>query len=143
VALGSTSHPSIAGNWSNILSTAADMSEASLEDLNVQIMNATNERGLKISLMPKSLIVPPALVFEAARILKSQLQNDTANNATNAMRSMGLFPEGAKVNHYLTDTDAWFIRTNAPNGLKFFSRIAAEFAPGQRLRHVEPEVQGL
>jgi hypothetical protein len=67
-------------------------------------------------------------VFEATRILKSQLQNDTANNAINAMRSMGLFPDGAKVNHYLTDTDAWFVRTNAPNGLKLFQRVAAEFA---------------
>jgi hypothetical protein len=67
-------------------------------------------------------------MFEAVRILKSQLQNDTANNAVNAMRSMGLFPDGAKVNHYLTDSDAWFVRTNAPNGLKLFQRESAEFA---------------
>jgi hypothetical protein len=91
-------------------------------------MNAVNERGLKISLMPKSLHIPTALAFEATRILKSQLQNDSANNATNALRAMGMFPDGAKVNHYFTDTDAWFIRTNAPNGLKFFSRVSAEFA---------------
>jgi hypothetical protein len=128
VVLGSASHPSLNGNWSNILSTAADLSEASLEDMCVQIMNVTNERGLRISLMPRSLHVPTALAFESVRILKSQLQNDSANNAINAMRSMGLFPEGAKVNHYFTDTDAWFVRTNAPNGLKFFSRVAAEFA---------------
>jgi hypothetical protein len=128
VVLGSASHPTIAGNQSNILSTAADLSEASLEDLCVQIMNAVNERGLKISLMPKSLHIPTALAFEATRILKSQLQNDSANNATNALRAMGMFPDGAKVNHYFTDTDAWFIRTNAPNGLKFFSRVSAEFA---------------
>jgi hypothetical protein len=94
----------------------------------ITIMNATNERGLKISLMPKSLIVPTALVFEATRILKSAGQNDTANNATNALRTMGIFPDGAKVNHYLTDSDAWFVRTNAPNGLKYFTRVAPEFA---------------
>lgn len=128
VVLGSTAHPTLSGNQSNILSTAADLSEASLEDLCVQIMNATNERGLKISLMPRSLHIPTALTFEATRILKSQLQNDTANNATNALRSMGMFPDGAKVNHYFTDTDAWFIRTNAPNGLKMFTRVAPEFA---------------
>lgn len=123
-----STHATLAGNQSNVLSASADLSEASLEDMVVNIMNAQNERGLRISLMPKSLIVPPALVFEATRILKSQLQNDTANNAVNALRSMGLFPEGAKVNHYLTDTDAWFVRTNAPNGLKMFEREAAEFA---------------
>jgi hypothetical protein len=127
-ALCVSTHSTLAGNLSNVLSASADLSEASLEDMVVNIMNAVNERGLRISLMPKSLIIPPALVFEATRILKSQLQNDTANNAINALRSMGLFPEGAKVNHYLTDTDAWFVRTNAPNGMKYFSRDAAEFA---------------
>lgn len=124
----STAHPSLAGSQSNTLATAADLSEASLEDLCVQIMNATNNRGLRIALQPRSLIVPPALVFEATRILKSQLQNDTANNAINAVRALGLFPEGVKVNHYLTDTDAWFVRTNAPQGMKMFQRVEAEFA---------------
>lgn len=128
VVLCSTAHSTLAGNQSNRLTTAADLSEASLEDLCVQIMNAVDERGLKISLMPRSLIVPTALSFEATRILKSQLQNDTANNATNALRSMGMFPDGAKVNHYLTDTDAYFVRTNAPDGMKHFSRRAAAFA---------------
>jgi hypothetical protein len=94
----------------------------------ITIMNAVNERGLKIALMPKSLIIPTALAFEATRILKSSGQYDTANNAINALKSMGVFPEGAKVNHYLTDNDAWFVRTNAPNGLKYFSREAPEFA---------------
>jgi hypothetical protein len=121
VVLFSTSHPSIAGNYVQQSRHRADMSEAALEDLCVLIMNAVNDRGLKISLMPKSLHIPTALAFEATRILKSQLQNDTANNATNALRTMGMFPDGAKVNHYFTDTDAWFIRTNAPNGLKWFS----------------------
>lgn len=123
-----TDHPIQGGTFSNELATPADLSEAALEDICVQIMNAVNDRGLRISLMPKSLIVAPANVFEATRILKSQLQNDTANNAINALRSMGMFPEGAKVNHYLTDTDAWFVRTNAPNGLKVFQRISPEFA---------------
>jgi hypothetical protein len=122
-----TDHPIQAGTFSNELATPADLSEASLEDLAVQIMNAVNDRGMKISIMPRALIVPPALVFEATRILKSQLQNDTANNAVNAIRSMGLFPEGVKVNHYLTDTDAYFIRTNAKNGLKLFQRTSPEF----------------
>lgn len=123
-----TDHPIQGGTFSNELAVAADMSEASLEDLCIQIMNAVNDRGLKISLMPKSLVVPTALTFEATRILKSQLQNDTANNAINALRSMGMFPEGVKINHYLTDADAWFARTNAPRGVKLFERTSAEFA---------------
>jgi len=123
-----TDHPIQAGTFQNELTTPADLSEAALEDICVLIMNAVNDRGLRISLMPKSLIVPPALVFEATRILKSQGQNDSANNAINALRSMGMFPEGAKVNHYLTDADAWFVKTNAPNGLKMFERVSPEFA---------------
>jgi hypothetical protein len=127
-ALLVTDHPSLAGNQSNTLATAADMSEASLEDLCVQAMNATNSRGLKIGLMLKSLIVPTGLVFEAARILKSTGQSGTANNDINALRSTGMFPEGVKVNHYLTDTDAFFARTNVPQGMKLFQRVKAEFA---------------
>lgn len=123
-----TDHPTQAGTFSNELAVAADLSEASLEDICVQIMNATNDRGLKISLMPRSLHVPTALTFEATRILKSQLQNDTANNAINALRSMGMFPEGVKVNHYFTESDAWFVRTNATRGTKLFQRTSAEFA---------------
>ena len=127
VALGSTAHPTLAGNQSNILATAADISEASVEDMVIQIGLAQNSRGLRISLMPQSLLIPVNLQFEAARILKSVGQNDTANNAINALRSMGAFPEGIKVNHYLTDTDAWFIRTNAPDALKLFQREEAVF----------------
>lgn len=123
-----TDHPSLSGTQSNLLATAADLSEAALEDLAVQIMQATNSRGMKIALMPRSLIVSPALAFEATRILKSAQQNDTANNAINALKSMGLFPEGVKVNHYLTDPDAFYIRTNAPEGLKLFQREAVSFA---------------
>ncbi len=122
-----TNHPTLSGSQSNKLATASDLSEASVEDLVIQIMTATNDRGLKISLMPKCLIVPPALSFDAGRILNSTLQNDTANNAVNVLRADGSIPEGVKVNHYLTDTDAWFIRTNAPRGLICYERTAAQF----------------
>lgn len=127
-ALIVSDHTIQGGTFSNVLAVAADLSEASIEDLSVQIMNAVNDRNMKISLMPKSLIVPTALTFEATRILKSQLQNDTANNAINALRAIGMFPEGVKINHYLTDTDAWFVRTNATRGMKMFERTSAEFS---------------
>ena len=78
--------------------------------------------------MPKSLIIPKELMFEATRILKSELQNDSANNAINALRQMGMFPAGVKVNHYLTDADAWFIRTNCPEGMKYKNRVDTSFA---------------
>lgn len=122
-----TDHPSLAGDWSNELAVAADLSEASLEDLMIQIMNAKNSRGLKISLMARKLIVPPALAFEAERIVKSNLQSGTANNDLNAMKSMGMLPEGVMVWHYLTDDDAWFLKTNAPEGIKHIERKAIEF----------------
>jgi hypothetical protein len=128
VELLSTAHPTLSGNQSNELAVSADLSEAALEDLCVQIMNATNSRGLKIGLMPKKLIVPTALSFEAARILKSVQQSGTANNDINALRSMGMFPEGVHINHYLTDADAFFVRTNVPQGMKLFQRVKAEFA---------------
>lgn len=122
-----TDHPTLNGTQSNELAVAADLSEASLEDLLIQIMNAANSRGHRIALMGKKLIVPPALAFTAQRIVKSDLQNDTANNAINAIRSMGLLPEGIMVWHYLTDADAWFVKTNAPNGLTHFQRTSIEF----------------
>ncbi|CDO34436.1 Mu-like prophage major head subunit gpT family protein [Novosphingobium sp. KN65.2] len=128
VALLSTAHPSVAGNWSNKLATDADLSEASLEDLVIQIGQAKNSRGMRISIKPKSLVIPVQLQFEAARILKSVQQSGTANNDINALRTMGAFPDGIKVNHYLTDADAFFIRTDAPESLKLFQRVAAEFA---------------
>lgn len=122
-----TDHPSLAGTWQNELTTSADLSEASLEDLVVLIGQAKNSRGLRISIKPKSLIIPVQLQFEAARILKSVQQSGTANNDINALKAMGAFPDGVKVNHYLTDTDAFFIRTDVPEGLKLFQRTAAEF----------------
>lgn len=110
------------GTFANELATAADLSEASLEQSVIDIMNHTNDAGLRINVMPEKLIVPTALCFEAERILKSNLQNDTANNALNALRNKGVLPGGYAVNHYLTDSDAFFIMTNCPDGLKHFQR---------------------
>lgn len=124
--LCATDHPSLAGNQSNELATAADLSEASLEDLTIQIMDAVNSKGLKISLQPKSLIVPTALVYDAQRILKSVQRSGTADNDVNALNSLNVIPE-VHVNHYLTDSDAWFIRTNAPSGLCWFDREPVQF----------------
>ena len=115
------------GTWSNELAVAADLSEASLEQACIDIMKLKNDRGLNISIMPQTLIVAPDNVFEAERILKSTLRSGTADNDVNALARMGKFPGGVKVNHYLTDADAWFIRTNAPDGLKCFKRRAMEF----------------
>ncbi|GAG40917.1 unnamed protein product, partial [marine sediment metagenome] len=126
VVLASSAHTSLGANQSNILSTAAALSEAGVEDLAIDIMDALNSRGLKISLRPKCLIVPTALAFEAERILKSTLQNDTANNAINALRSKGTVPR-YDVCHYLTSATRWHIRTNAPNGMCWFDRKAVEF----------------
>jgi hypothetical protein len=122
-----TDHPTLSGDQSNELTTAADLSEASLEDLIVQIMGATNDRGLKISLMPKTLLVARQNWFEANRILKSTLQNDSANNAINVLKATNALPGGIKMNHYFTDADAWFLRTNAPRGMIYYDREAATF----------------
>jgi len=127
VALLSTAHPTTSGDQANKLSADADLSEASLEDLLILIMGAQNDRGLLIGLIGQSLHVPRQLAFEAERILKSSLQNDTGNNAINAMRAMGMLPKGIKINHYFTDPDAYFIRTDAPNSLRMFQRENANF----------------
>ena len=124
VVLLSTSHPSTAGNWSNKLATDADLSEAALEDIVIQIGQAVNDRGLNIALKPKKLVIPINLMFDAKRILKSELQSGSANNDINAMKGMFDFV----VNHYLTDADAWFIKTDAPNGMTMFDRRALTFA---------------
>jgi hypothetical protein len=121
-----TDHPNASGTWSNELAVAADLSETALEDLIIQIMGATNHKGLAINLMPKSLIVPRQLWFEANRILKSVLQNDTANNAANVLKATNALPGGIKVNHYLTDADAYFVRTNAPRGMVGYDRAKDE-----------------
>jgi hypothetical protein len=125
--LCATDHASLSGDMSNELATAADLSEASLEDLTINIMDAKNSKGLKISLQPQRLIVPTALVYDAQRILESTLRVDSANNDINALKSMGVIPE-VVVNNYLTDSDAWFIRTNAPSGLCWFDREPVQFS---------------
>lgn len=123
-----TTHSTNSGSQSNIMSPAADLSETALEDLIIQIMTAKNDRGLRIALIPQSLIVPPQLWFEANRIMKSTLQNDTANNAVNALRITGALPQGIKTNHYLSDTDAFFVRTNAPRGMIHYTAMPLEFS---------------
>lgn len=123
-----TDHSNVSGGtWANILSSSADLSEAALEQAVIDISLLENDRGLKIAVLPKKLLLPSALQFEAERILKSTLQNDTANNAINALRSKGMFTEGYSINHYFTDADAWFIRTNCPNGMKHFQRRKDDF----------------
>lgn len=122
-----STHPSSVGSQSNVLSVAADLSETAIEDMIIQIGQATNDRGLKISLMPQSLIVPWALWFEANRILKSVLQNDTAANAINVLKATNALPGGIVQNHYLSDSDNWFIRTNVPRGMIYYVRNAIAF----------------
>lgn len=115
------------GTYSNKLATPADLSEASLEDLLIQIGQATDPRGLQIALQATRLIIPVGLMFEAQRILGSVLQNDTGNNATNAVKDMNSVRDGFSINHYLTDTDAWFLKTNAPEGMKYYTRQGVDF----------------
>ena len=129
VELCSTAHPNKSGGtWKNELTTAADLSEAAIEQACFDIADLANDRGLKISVKPEMLVVPPELQFEAERILKSQNQAGNANNDINAIKSTGVFPKGYYVYHYLTDADAWFIKTNCPNGMKYFERRGMEFA---------------
>lgn len=123
-----TDHPNFSGGtWSNELTTAADLSEAALEQACIDISNFTNDRGLRIAVNPQKLIIPTDLQFEAERILNSSSRVATADNDLNALRSMGKFPGGIVTNHYLTDTDAWFIKNNVQNGVKCFKRRGMEF----------------
>ena len=127
VDLFSTSHPLVSGGTNaNTPSTQADMNETSLEAAVITIAGWTDERGLLIAGKPSKLIIPPNLMFVAQRVLKSELRVSTADNDINAIRSMGTIPNGFAVNHYLTDTDAWFIITDIPNGFKHFVRTAME-----------------
>ena len=121
-ALCSNAHPSLSGNQTNILATAADLNETSLEQMLIDIAGLTDERGLKIAVRGTKLIIPKELQFIAERVINSNLRSGTADNDTNAMKNMGMLPEGAVVNHFLTDTDAFFIKTDAPNGFKYFNR---------------------
>jgi|TARA_R110002020_G_scaffold106917_1_gene248600 hypothetical protein len=121
-ALCSSSHPSISGNQRNLLSTAADLNETSLEQMLIDIAGLTDERGLKIAVRGMKLIIPKELQFIAERVIASNLRPGSSDNDVNAVNSMGMIPEGAVVNHFLTDTDAFFIKTDAPNGFKLFQR---------------------
>ena len=123
VTLFSASHPTVAGGSnSNRPAVASDLNETSLEQAVIDIAGYTDERGLLIAARPRKLIVPPALMFTATRILQTELRVGTADNDTNALRSNGSIPEGYRVNHYLTDNDAWFLTTDIPNGMKHFVR---------------------
>jgi hypothetical protein len=123
VPLFSASHPLTSGGTnSNIPSTPADLNETSLEAAVIQIAAWTDERGLLIAAKPRKLVVPPSLMFVATRLLETELRVSTADNDINAIKSNGSIPEGYTVNHFLTDTDAWFLTTDVPNGLKHFVR---------------------
>jgi len=121
--LFSSAHPLVNGGTnSNVPSTAADLNETSLENAVIQIAAWTDERGLLIAAKPKKLIVPPALQFVATRLLETELRVGTTDNDVNAIKSNGAVPEGYAINHFLTDTNAWFLTTDVPNGLKHFIR---------------------
>ena len=123
VTLFSTAHPLISGGVnSNRPATPADLNETSLENAVIQIAGWTDERGLLIAAKPKKLIVPPALMFVATRLLETELRVGTADNDINALKNNGSIPGGYTVNHFLTDTNAWFLMTDVPNGLKHFVR---------------------
>jgi hypothetical protein len=123
-ALFSTAHPLVSGGTnSNRPATAADLNETSLEAAVIQIAGWTDERGLLIAAKPRKLVVPPALMFTATRLLETSLRVGTADNDINALKNNGSIPEGYTVNHFLTDTNAWFLTTDVPNGLKHFVRV--------------------
>ena len=123
-----TDHPSIIGSQSNTLSPAADISEAALETLLIQIRQAKNARGLKISVIPRKLIVAPENQFEAYRIVNTNLRPGTANNDINAVRAMGMLPDGVFVWDYLTTGDDFFIKTDVPDGVYLYQRWAPKFS---------------
>jgi hypothetical protein len=127
VSLFNASHPLVNGGTNaNRPSTGADLNETSLENAIIEIAAFTDERGLLIAARPTSLIVPPALMFTAERLLETAQRVSTADNDINAIRNMGAIPGGYAVNHYLTDTNAFFLMTDVPNGMKHFERTALE-----------------
>jgi hypothetical protein len=128
VALFSVSHPTIAGTVANTLTTAADLNETSLEQSLIDIAAMTDERGLKIAARGVKMIVPPELQFTAERLMKSQGRVGTADNDINAIVSMGMVPQGYRVNNFLTDPDAFYIITDVPNGMKYFDRASIKTA---------------
>lgn len=127
VSMVNAAHPNIkGGTWSNTLATAADLSEAAIEQACIDIAGFTNDAGLLIAVRPKSLVIPRQLIYEAKRILGTELRVGTNNNDLNALKTMGAIPE-VITNHYLTDTDAWFIKTDVKDGMKYFERRADAF----------------
>ena len=126
--LCATDHPTLSGSFKNELGTSADLNETSLEQSMIDIAAMTDERGLKIAARGLKMIIPSELQFTAERLMKSQGRVGTADNDINAIASMGMVPQGYVVNHYLTDTDAFFIKTDVPNGLKMFVRAPIKTA---------------
>jgi hypothetical protein len=120
--LCATDHPTLSGDQKNELSTAADLNETSLEQMLIDIADMKDERGLKIALQGMKMIIPVQLQFVAERLMKSDGRVGTADNDINALKNMGMVPQGYVVNNFLTDTDAFFIKTDSPNGLKHFVR---------------------
>ena len=122
VSLFNTAHPTISGTFSNTLATAADLNETSLEQSMIDIGKMTDERGLRVAARGLKMIIPSELQFTAERLMKSQGRVGTADNDINAIVSMGMVPQGYRVNNYLTDADAFYILTDVPNGMKMFNR---------------------
>jgi len=120
--LCATDHSTTGGNQKNELSTSADLNETSLEQALIDIAGMKDDRGMKVALNGSKMIIPVNLQFTAERLMKSNQRVGTSDNDTNAVKSMGMVPQGYVVNNYLTDTDAWFIKTDAPNGMKHFQR---------------------
>ena len=128
VALFSTAHPTVSGTFKNTLTTQADLNETSLEQSMIDIAAMTDERGLRIAARGVKMIIPSELQFTAERLMKSQGRTGTADNDINAIVSMGMVPQGYRVNNYLTDTDAFYIITDIPNGMKMFQRAPLKTA---------------
>lgn len=125
--LCATDHPLVSGGTnSNTFGTQADLNETSLEAAVIQIAAWTDERGLLIAAKPRKLIIPPAYMFVAKRLLETELRVGTTDNDINALKAMGSIPEGYKINHFLTDTNSWFLLTDVPNGLKHFNRVSLQ-----------------
>ena len=129
VSLCNAAHPTALGaSFSNTPAVAADLNETSLEQGIIDIASFTDGRGLKVAVQARKMIIPKELQFTAERLMKTTLRTATADNDINAIRSMGMVPEGYAVNHFLTDSDAWFLLTDAPNGLKMFNRSPVKTA---------------
>jgi len=126
--LCATDHPTLSGTFSNELATSADLNETSLEQSMIDIAQMTDERGMKIAARGVKMIIPSELQFTAERLMKSQGRTGTADNDINAIAAMGMIPQGYVINHFLTDTDAFFIKTDVPNGMKMFVRAPIKTA---------------